>query len=83
MKLKKFLKNVKEFFQENKNEERALEEALEKLRVKRAEIKENISNKEFVKEDKESLKNKIKIVDDLIEKIIKKQNKLKIKNNKE
>lgn len=76
MKIKKFIRNIKDFFDENKNEYDLLLQILEELEDKKSSLNKKLSNSNLDKNDKENLKNNIKIVDELIAKIEKKREKL-------
>jgi Trp operon repressor len=76
MKIKKFIKNIKDFFDENKNEYDLILQILEELEDKKSSLNKKLSNSNLDKNEKENLKNNIKIVDELIAKIEKKREKL-------
>ena len=76
MKIKKFIKNIKDFFDENKNEYYLILQILEELEDKKSSLNKKLSNSNLDKNEKENLKNNIKIVDELIAKIEKKREKL-------
>ena len=76
MKIKKFIKNIKDFFDENKNEYDLILQILEELEDKKSSLNKKLSNSNLDKNEKANLKNNIKIVDELIAKIEKKREKL-------
>ena len=76
MKIKKFIKNIKDFFDENKNEYYLILQILEELEDKKSSLNKKLSNSNLDKNEKANLKNNIKIVDELIAKIEKKREKL-------
>ena len=47
MKIKKFLKNIEEFFRTNKKEEESLLEALQKRQDKKTKLSEKINKEDF------------------------------------
>lgn len=83
MKIKKFLKNIEEFFRTNKKEEESLLEALQKLQDKKTKLSEKINKEDFKEENRQNIDDKLKMVDDLKRKIEKKIAKINSKNNKE
>ncbi|MGJ0288957.1 hypothetical protein NG776_00430 [Aliarcobacter cryaerophilus] len=83
MKIKKFLKNIEEFFRTNKKEEESLLEALQKLQDKKTKLSEKINKEDFKEENRQNIDDKLKMIDDLKRKIEKKIAKINSKNNKE
>lgn len=81
MKVKKFLKNIEDFFKSHKKEEILLEEALLKLEAKRLKLFDKIKKEDYKEEDRESLEEKLKMVEELEKKIEKKLNKLNSKKS--
>ncbi len=81
MKIKKFLKNIEEFFKTNKKEQNSLKEALFKLEEKRVKLENRLLFSEFGDEKKEHLQEKLKMIKDMKIKIDKKLEKLKTKSN--
>lgn len=83
MKIKKFLKNIEEFFRTNKKEEESLLEALQKLQDKKTKLSEKINKEDFKEENRQNIDDKLKMIDDLKRKIEKRIAKINSKNNKE
>ena len=83
MKIKKFLKNIEEFFRTNKKEEESLLEALQKLQDKKTKLSEKINKEDLKEENRQNIDDKLKMIDDLKRKIEKKIAKINSKNNKE
>ncbi len=58
MKIKKFLKNIEEFFRTNKKEEVSLLEALQKLQDKKTKLSEKINKEDFKEENRQNIDNR-------------------------